>query len=129
VLGASLVVLSAPAFAEQYNCVFNEPPVTVTIDTNLGTGSFARGKSVPTILERLVYEQMDEGTMRIDLFRDKEQILLIDSSHNGNDGVTDRVYPYEGILTNGVDAKPAKTFGGCESAAQKSTCPAGGNGC
>lgn len=96
-------------------CRFSEPAIEVLVDPATGTGSVRRAATAETKLQGLAIEDLGDGKLRVALVEDLSEILVIDFNREGSDGSSNRIYPYEGIFTNGIDAKPAKSFGGCET--------------
>lgn len=101
-----LLSVSTLSFAGTINCFFTEPFIGTSLDsekTLLEIGSFD-GEPVQHLIE-LAYETNDTIVVATE-----EHSLAIFKKIKGNDGMSDIVYDYEGIIT-GVTG--GKLYGGC----------------
>lgn len=101
-----LLTASTFSFAGEIQCFFTEPFLATRIDnerTILEVASY--GEDSSKHLVDLTFEAGDAIVVTT-----KDYDLVIYKNIKGNDGMSDKVYDYEGILTG---ATPGKLYGGC----------------
>lgn len=104
----SFLAFQSVAQAEVIACNFTEPFITVQLD--LSTGDLVRnviGDKVTSTKamvgakgENIVLVESVDGSINLEIHLDKK----------GSDGMSDRIYDFEGILN---DKTFGKVFGGC----------------
>lgn len=105
----SVLAFQSVAQADVIACSFTEPFITVQLD--LATGDLVRnviGDKVTSTKamvgakgDNIVLVESVDGSVNLEIHLDKK----------GSDGMSDRIYDYEGILN---DKTFGKVFGGCD---------------
>lgn len=111
---AAVLTLSHVASAESIYCTFTEPFISVSYNSDTN---------------KVKVESPDQGTLEVPgkVTFDKGGIititsegishrLVIDTTKEGSDGMSDFVYPFEGVIDDSL-------YGGCETDALKKTEP------
>ncbi len=114
ILMALTVLMAPPVWAQTYQCNFTEPFIQVAANSELGTVAFR------------VYGEKDVQVFKASSLTNSEQVLFtfegasfstlkVDFLKLGNDGMSDKVYQFEGVLSN--EDGTQKLYGGCQEKA------------
>ena len=101
-----MTLLAQGAWAESIYCSFTEPFITVIYNSDTSmvkVNSMEEGD-----FELKVNVEFQPGGKIVLTDADKTHSLLIDTSREGNDGMSDYIYPFEANLDGGM-------WGGCET--------------
>lgn len=108
-----LFAFSSVSFAENMKCAFTEPFLTATYNSESGKITLEspdHGKA--TLPVKVEFTQ--NGTLILSSAK-ISQTLEIFLTVEGSDGMSDFVYPFEGVIHGYDGGVDGKLFGGCES--------------
>lgn len=120
--------LSLSAKAEVYQCNFTEPFIIVTVDTvkKVATwdipGETIDAKDVE-LTSLISWQNSIEAKI---IVKGVEHKLKVDFSKKGSDGMSDLIYPFEGVFKNYFSNSAGEIrdfYGACFTETNKPVCP------
>lgn len=116
-LCAAMAAIATEAGAATLTCSFTEPFFSLSFDSATGRLTYlsaddtdpATGDPVPKITEgvRLVRDEQWQDVQSMRLLKGDDVLLQVKVTGDGSDGMSDSVYPFEGISGSNV--------GGCQT--------------
>lgn len=106
----TVIIFAAPGLlmAETIKCNFTEPFIGIEYDPAAQTVAYSDMSGVHYVDIALVKNVANGFVIRA---ADHDLKLFIDTSKKGNDGMSDFIYPYEGIYNKNL-------YGGCYTASK-----------
>ena len=107
---STLIVFSATAKAETFNCVFTEPFFSFTYSTSKETLSLNVMDEKKSVIKKVSFQIDDKGSYLLKSATGKLLATLI-LDNNGSDGMSDYVFPFTALYVEGDQP----LYGGCDS--------------
>lgn len=105
--GTAILLLSSFAHAESIYCYFTEPFITAQYNSDTNKIALS-GPEIGTIELDAKVEFQKQGIIRISAVG-HEYYLDVNTLKEGSDGMSDVVYPFEGVVAS------ENLYGGCET--------------
>ena len=112
---ATLTLAAPAAHAEIFRCTFTEPFIGVTYDTSTQVMEIEDGVLEKTQKLRHVSFQVEGAGKFVMKDRKGQELLRLELSGAGSDGMSDTIYPYEGTGQRFGGSFPNGGVGGCSS--------------
>ncbi|MBO9665749.1 MAG: hypothetical protein J7501_02930 [Bdellovibrio sp.] len=102
----AMALASQAAMAEKIYCSFTEPFISITYDSDTNKAFYSTPDKPDVPVD--VKVTFNKGGTILLMTLDNKYSLLVDTTKEGSDGMSDFIYPFEGILNSSL-------YGGCET--------------
>lgn len=107
----ALLLISSVANADIIRCSFTEPFVNSTYSTSQSTLTYRTSEGQTIVIKNVSFQIKEAGFFEL-VDKNNKVIQTLTLNHQGSDGMSDIVYPYDAKDTR---VTPNALFGGCES--------------
>lgn len=114
ILATCVLLGSVSAQAEVIKCYFTEPFVVSIFSTEHSTLSYREASmGMVQTFENVSFQIRDAGVFEL-VAEDGKVLQTLTLNHNGSDGMSDDVYPFE-VKDENTEMTGGSSYGGCSS--------------
>ena len=112
----TLLLIASVSQSDIIKCTFTEPFINTIYSTSQSTLTYS-GYDIKKVIKNVSFQIKSAGVF--ELVKDGQVLQTLTLNHNGSDGMSDTIYPYE-VKDNSPFMTANLGYGGCSSNQLKS---------